>query len=86
MKGEKIVDILYKARQENLEKLDKVDIVMLQNDTVTITGLEAELEECLKKIENNSLKDEIKEIVCERIEIEKNISSYIKEKFYKARI
>ena len=81
-----ILDTLYNARLEKISTLDKKDIGMLENATVRIAEYEAELDECFIKIEDKNLKSEIRILIEERINIENDISSYIKEKFYKARL
>ena len=81
-----ILDTLYNARLEKISTLDKKDIGMLENVTVRIAEYEAELDECFIKIEDKNLKSEIRILIEERINIENDISSYIKEKFYKARL
>lgn len=78
-----ILDTLDSARLERISKMDKKDMGMLENVTVRIVEYEAELNECLIKIEDKELKSEIKQLIEERIDIENEISSYIKEKFYK---
>lgn len=78
-----ILDTLYSARLEKISKMDKKDMGMLEDVTVRIAEYEAELDECLIKIEDKELKSEIKQLIEERMDIENDISSYIKEKFYK---
>lgn len=81
-----ILDILYNARLEKISKMNKEDIGMLGNISVRIAEYEEELEECFFRFENQDIKNEVKRLIEERIEIENDISSYIKEKFYKTRI
>lgn len=78
-----ILDTLYSARLEKISKMDKKDMGILENVTIRIAEYEAELDECLIKIEDRELKSEIKQLIEERMDIENDISSYIKEKFYK---
>lgn len=82
MKNE-IVDVLYQARLEKISTLDKTDLGMLQSNIVQKSENEAELEECLIKVEDKNLRNMIKDLIDEKFEIEEEIFSYIKEKFYK---
>lgn len=82
MKNE-IVDVLYQARLEKMSTLDKADFGMLQSNIVQKSENEAELEECLIKVEDKNLRNMIKDLIDEKFEIEEEIFSYIKENFYK---
>lgn len=86
MKETNILDTLYNARLEKILKNNKEYIGMLGDVTLRIAEYENQLEECFSKLENDEIKNEIRDLVSERIEIENEISSYIKERFYKARI
>lgn len=86
MEETNILDTLYYARLEKISKMNKEDIGMLGDISLRITEYENNLEECFSKLENEDLKNEIRDLVSERIEIENEISSHIKEKFYKTRI
>ena len=86
MEETNVLDILYYARLEKISKMNKEDIVMLGDISLRISEYENNLEECFSKLENEDIKKEIRDLVAERIEIENEISSHIKEKFYKTRI
>ena len=57
---------------------------MLGDISLRIAEYENQLEDCLFKLENEDIKNEVIGLIEERIEIENEMSSYIKEKFYKA--
>ena len=79
-----ILDKLYRARLEKISKMNKQEVTMLGDTSLRIAEYENQLEECFLKFENEDLKNKIRELFEERIEIENEMSSYTKEKFYKA--
>ena len=79
----KIIDVLYQARLEEMSKLDKTDFIVMENNTNQKSQNESELEDCLSKIENEDIRNTLRELISEKMEIEEEIFSYIKEKFYK---
>lgn len=79
-----ILDTLYRARLEKISKMNKQEVTMLGDTSLRIAEYENQLEECFLKFENEDLKNKIRELFEERIEIENEMSSYTKEKFYKA--
>ena len=83
MEETNILDTLYKARLEKISKMDKDEITMLGDITLRISEYENELEEFLSKFENEDIKIQLRELIAERLEIEYELNSYMKEKFYK---
>lgn len=75
---------IYKARLEKISKMNKQEVTMLGDISLRIAEYENQLEECFSKFENDNIKNKVRELVDERIEIEGEMSSYLKKKFYKA--
>ena len=86
MEETNVLDTLYYARLEKISKMNKEDIGMLGDVSLRIAEYENQLEECFSKFEDEDIKNKIRELMEERIEIENEISSHIKERFYKTRI
>lgn len=83
MEETNILDILYKARLEKNSKINKEEITILGDISLRIAEYEIQLEKCFSKFENDDIKNEVRELIEERIEIESEMSSYSKKKFYK---
>lgn len=84
MEETNILDTLYRARLEKISKMNKQEVTMLGDISLRIAEYENQLEECFSNFENEDIKNKIRELIEERIEIENEMSSYTKEKFYKA--
>lgn len=78
-----ILETLYKARVDAISKLNTSDMTILQNEISNIAATDVEFEECIKKITDSEIRIQLKEILDNKIETEKEISMYIREKFYK---
>lgn len=86
MEETNVLDTLYYARLEKISKMNKEDIGMLGDVSLRIAEYENQLEEFFSKFEDEDIKNKIRELMEQRIEIENEISSHIKERFYKTRI